>query len=126
MVDKKKKHGFRLLGYFSIAMKNLFLSDTVSKTTIKKIQGLGCEKKELSAILIGQLGKNSNYEKDIDGKTLIANAMSVVYEVKKMIGGRIVFVECQDVPSLIKFYGKNGFDFLQKEKGLCQLIRYIK
>ncbi len=120
------KYDLRLLGFFTISMKNLILSDTVSKNRVKNIQGLGCKERNLSAILIGQLGKNSNYESEIDGKTLLANAIFVVYEIKKMIGGRIALVECQDIPSLIRFYESNGFEILQTDNGYCQLIRFIK
>ena len=53
------------------------------------------------------------------------------------MGGKLVYLECEDVPSLIRFYEKNGFynfgyrllngDEQEKIKGkyLIQMLKYL-
>lgn len=36
-------------------------------------------------------------------------ACNTVKEAQWLIGGRLVYLECEDIPSLIKFYTQNGF-----------------
>ena len=39
-------------------------------------------------------------------------ALSKVYEVQSMIGGRILFLECEQKQNLISFYERYGFKSL--------------
>ena len=68
--------------------------------------------------LIGQLGKNfhNNYNNYITGDILLHLACKKVCEVQKMIGGRFVFLECEDIPKLKEFYENNGFMCYNKRK----------
>lgn len=93
----------------------------------------------LVAPLIGQLGKNftNNYNKLITGDELLKIACDTVAEGQRIFGGRIVYLECEDVPSLIKFYERNGFvrfgqrapsgEEMDKLKNhvLIQLLKYL-
>lgn len=68
--------------------------------------------------MIGQLGKNfqNGYDRYITGDILLRLACEQVCEVQKMIGGRFVFLECEDIPKLKEFYESNGFMCYNKRK----------
>ena len=93
----------------------------------------------LSAILIGQLGKNykNEIDKQITGNELLQMAFDTIKTIQNAIGGRFVFIECEDIKGLKSFYKKNGFyefgnrsldreeiDTLQGEY-LIQMIKYL-
>ena len=65
----------------------------------------------VSAPLIGQLGKNytNDYNALITGDELLNIACDTVKEAQRLIGGRLVYLECENIPSLINFYQRNGF-----------------
>ena len=89
--------------------------------------------------LIGQLGKNyaNGYNQLIGGDELLKIACDTVRESQALVGGRMVYLECEDTPKLVQFYEENGFkvfgrrDLEVKEgrffKGeyLLQLLRYL-
>ena len=70
------------------------------------------------SLLFGQLGKNyyNNYNNYISGDILLRLACQQVKEVQKLIGGRFVFLECEDIPKLKAFYESNGFKCYNKRK----------
>ncbi|WP_315452001.1 hypothetical protein [uncultured Selenomonas sp.] len=94
----------------------------------------------VSSILIGQLGKNYTHGYDvlIRGEELLKIACDTVREAQRITGGRLVYLECEDVPSLIRFYEENGFssfgtrelDGDEKDafsgKYLIQMVKYLK
>lgn len=106
-----------LVGYFTIANKYIIVKkDKVSKTTYKRLSKFGQEIPDLKQIsiaapLIGQLGKNFNggYNKLITGDELLGIALEQVEIALKIIGGQIVYLECEDNTRLVDFYGRNGF-----------------
>lgn len=117
-----------ILAYFTIANKTLFIDEKeVSRTTVKKLDGLSKNKTELPSYLIGQIGKNDKYSDLISGDEIINYAMDVINQVYELIGGRFVLIECNDHPKLISFYEKNYFKRLQKdgEDGLVQMVRFL-
>ena len=116
-----------ILGYYTLTMKSLLFGIGVSKSAVKKIDGFRPDVTAAEAVLIGQLGKNSNYKDKIDGKSIIDMALSAVYAVQNIIGGRIVFLECQNNEKVVNFYENNGFMFLQNnfKNDYLQMIRYL-
>ena len=107
-----------LVGYFAITNKiTKIKKNLISKTLRKRINRFteqpALEKKyyEVSLPLIGQLGKNynNNYNKLISGDDLLKLACSKVKEAQNILGGRFVFVECEDKIQLNEFYERNGF-----------------
>lgn len=93
----------------------------------------------ISAPLIGQLGKNyaNGYDKLITGDELLKLALDKVREMQYIIGGKIVYLECEQKDKLIEFYESNGFvnfgcrtldrDETDKLYGdsLVQMLRYM-
>lgn len=135
-----------LIAYFTLASKTILVDkDTLSKTYRKKIRKFGTydpiiHKYIISAPLIAQLGKNYRYKEFrlITGDEILKIACDKVYEIQYIIGGSIVYLECEDAPKLKQFYEDNGFIIFGKrqldndEKDcftgeyLLQLLKYLK
>lgn len=137
--------GKNVLGaYFTLANKNFVVRNNthISKTLRKRIAKFGQYSNELGqyivpSILIGQLGKNDNFGFLIQGDRLLACAFNEICKVQKIIGGRFVYLECEDKPRLKEFYTSNGFVEFGKRilesdekddmsgKYLIQMLRYL-
>ena len=108
-----------LVGYFSLASKPIsIMADSISKSTAKKLSRVSVLNKEnniytASAYLIAQLGKNFALPEDerIDGATLLEIALDTIRTIKYLLGGVIVFLECENVVALMDFYMRNGFKY---------------
>lgn len=133
---------FKLLGYFTIALKPLSVrGETVSNTTKKKLLRVSeLDKKSdiytMSAYLIAQLGKNytDGRNSKITGKDLIELAWMVIEEMQYMGGGMVTFLEAENEEKLLSFYRDNRFsqfDTRQTASGsdepyeLVQLLRLL-
>ena len=96
-----------LVGYYSLALQVLDLDRITSKSLRRKITGFKRENK-LGAVvyLIGQMGKNYHNGADrlISGQDLFRLAMRDILMAQKIIGGRIVVVECKNDDKLRNFY----------------------
>lgn len=133
-----------LVGYFALANKNFIIKNNskVSKTTKKRIKNFGQYNDDLKqyvvvASLIGQLGKNDTHKDLIDGATLLKYACDEVRKVQGIVGGRFVYLECEDKAFLKEFYLNNGFvEFGKRELDLdekdditgvhlIQMLRYL-
>ena len=119
-----------IIAYFTIATKALNLSSEITKSTRKRLDGLGNKNTStLVVYLIGQLGKNERFYSEINGDEIITLAVATIKEAYRVVGGRCILVECERIPFLIKLYERNGFSFLQdsiENDSLVQFIRYIQ
>ncbi|MCM1185258.1 MAG: GNAT family acetyltransferase [Lachnospira sp.] len=108
---------FKLLGYFTIALKPLTVrGETVSNTAKKKLLRVSeLDKKSdtyiMSAYLIAQLGKNykDGMNSKITGKDLVELAWIVIEEMQYMGGGMVTFLEAENEEKLLSFYRGNRF-----------------
>ena len=134
-----------LCGYFTIANKYIVVgSHSVSKTTARRLRkfampNISDDNLVIMAPLIAQLGKNymNDYRKLITGDELLKMAIDKVSAAQRIIGGKVVYVECEDIDFLKKFYEDNGFVIFGKrrldkeERGemngshLIQLLKYL-
>ena len=134
-----------LCGYFTIANKYIVVgSHSVSKTTARRLRkfampNISDDNLVIMAPLIAQLGKNymNDYRKLITGDELLKMAIDKVSAAQRIIGGKVVYVECDDIDILKKFYEDNGFVIFGKrrldkeERGemngshLIQLLKYL-
>jgi hypothetical protein len=124
---------YKLLAYFAIALQTLKIPEDTSPNQIRKLNGLYSKKgndiiSEISAFLIGQLGRNDFYAEKITGDEILEYALSVLSRVQELIGGRVVFIECKDKPELIKFYSRNGFKVFRQDPDdkLIQMVRLLQ
>lgn len=139
------KNSLVLIGYFTLTYKDFIIPDKALNSNLKRrLNKFGSYDKILkvhtiSAPLIAQLGKNftNGYNKLITGDELLKIACDCVKEVQLNIGGKLVYIECEDKVRLIEFYERNGFILfskrqldkndkqIMKEDYLLQLLRYL-
>ena len=68
------------------------------------------------APLIAQLGKNFSNGNDtlISGADLLQLAVNKIQKIQKEIGGRFMYLECEDNEKLLAFYNKHNFKIFGK------------
>lgn len=140
------KGKIRILAYFTLASKIIRIArKSLSKTLQKRLSKFavydaGTHSYTLSMPLIAQLGKNykENLNKNITGDELLEIACRKVREAQLLVGGKFVYLECEDKIKLTDFYSKNGFvnfgkrEIEKSEKDvlfgeyLIQMLKYIK
>ena len=106
-----------LIGYYSLANKTLVIDNQqISKSLRKRLTSFSTydpkiKRRVISAPLIGQLGKNFSrgYNKLVTGDELLRMALDDVETIQMLLGGKIVYLECEDKPCLVDFYSRNGF-----------------
>lgn len=140
------KNTYVLAGYYTLANK-IFCIDKDSlpnrkwKSRMAKFGQFdkAIQRYTISAPLIGQLGKNyaNGYDKLITGDELLKLALDKVKEMQYIVGGKIVYLECEQKEPLIDFYSRNGFvnfglrpldrDETSKLSGesLVQMLKYM-
>ena len=138
-----------LVGYFTLSTKGLEIPrKSGSKTMAKKVNRFAMTRDipyamndnyMISAPLIGQLGKNfaNEYNKLIPGDVLLKLATDKVRAIQAVLGGKFVYLECEDKKSLTDFYSENGFVIfgkrnldrderdMQSGQYLLQLLKYL-
>lgn len=145
LVFTKFKDNLELVGYYTLSNKTI---DIFKKNLSSKLRGRikkfaeyndALKKYTLSAILIAQLGKNytNEYDKLITGDELLKMACDRVNEIQIMLSGKVVYLECENVPRLQSFYTENGFSYFGercldpdessqfKTKSLIQMLKYL-
>ncbi|MCI6158173.1 MAG: N-acetyltransferase [Selenomonadaceae bacterium] len=109
-----------LVGYFALTQKYIHVdlrkSGGISSKLRHRLNKFATyipeiKKHQIIAPLIGQLGKNyaNHYDELVSGRELLKLACDTVAEAQRILGGKVVYLECEDVPSLKKFYSENGF-----------------
>lgn len=119
--DGKEKE---FVGYYTIASKFITIKkDVVSSKEARKLKEQGdfnVDTKEytVAAPLIAQLGKNYTDGNDtlISGDDLLSLAMEKVKHVQKEVGGRFVYLECEEEEKLMEFYESNNFKMFGKRE----------
>ncbi|WP_153979722.1 GNAT family acetyltransferase [Paenibacillus xylanilyticus] len=130
-----------LVGYFSISNKPLTLPNKqfrrLSNSVKKRLMGLGYKSEQSSYIikgyLLGQLGKNFSEEARLanccNGNDLLQIAYKKIAEAHQIVGGRVLYLECENVAKIIDFYKSNGFsqlDGFESENGYCMMVKQLK
>lgn len=108
-----------MLAYFSVSFKELILEGTgLSKTKIRSLDGISKNVERIRSFLIGQLGKNTAIDGNPIGLTDILNeAYAVFSAAKKLIGGRVIILECENIPKLVSYYVRHGFTLIETVTG---------
>ena len=125
--DSFVEGNLKIAAYYTIAIKTLILGTTVSKRMVKEIDGFSKEVDSVSAVLIGQLGKDLSCGNSIRGTDILSEAVDMAYQIYSVAGCRIAFLECEPVDKLLAFYQSNGFSNLQTNPNskLTQLVRFL-
>ena len=106
-----------LVGIFTLANKVFRVSGEVLSTTARRKVAKFAEYDPeagvytLSAPLIAQFGKNDRVGslQGFDGHALMDVALRELCQPMRVLGGRAVYLECEDAPGLTRFYGREGF-----------------
>ena len=127
-----------LLGYFSLTVKPISIPAKfvdVSNSTKRKWAKFASYDKDrhvyiASSYLIAQLGKNysKTVQHSISGDELLDICMAKIKECQDVIGGGIVFLECEKKENdtkLVDFYHKNGFVEYNVRNNLVQMVQRI-
>lgn len=133
-----------IVGYFTLANKYITISnESISNRLKRRINKFATYDRViraycLSAPLIAQLGKNytDGLNNLITGDELLKMACDKVARIQFDLGGKLVYLECEDKPKLIDFYTSNGFCAFDRrtldpdETGidgeyLVQMLKYI-
>lgn len=123
---------FEILAYFTLALQVLKIpEDMLSGNKTKKLDGFSSNFKgkritEFPTILIGQIGKNERYADKIDGSELMQYCLATILEGQVKLGGRLILLECKNIPYLIAFYKRFGFNVLEKDDNPDELLQMIK
>ncbi|MTD42451.1 GNAT family acetyltransferase [Erwinia sp. CPCC 100877] len=138
LVLSKYKDKVYLAGYFAIAPKPLVIKKKVfkkiSNTQQKKLMGFGHKTDqnnyECKGYLIGQLGKNYSKEaimaNQLSGSELLQLAYRKIKEAHEIVGGRVVHLECQNIPKLKEFYKEEGFREIENRESEDDLCIFVK
>ena len=118
-----------VVGYFTISMKSLS-TNGMSKTSIKKIDGVSNSRVCIHSFLIGQLGISDNYAEYKLGTLLLDDAFSKIEMAHDLVAGRYVLVDAINHKKVIKFYSESGFALLdtnveESENGSTRMIYKI-
>lgn len=124
---------FKLLGYFTLALQILKIPNEFSNRQIKKLDGFNAKFKneritELPTILIGQIAKNELHKEEFSGTELMEYCFGKIFDGQEILSGRIIALECKNIPYLIEFYEQFGFARIEKDyekDELQQLIRIL-
>lgn len=112
------------VGYYTIASKFITIQrSVVNSKEARKLREHGifdtkANEYTVAAPLIAQLGKNYTKGNDslIRGREILQMAMEKVKKVQNEVGGRFVYLECEEKPELIEFYESNCFKLFGKRK----------
>lgn len=128
-----------LVGYFTLTHKTSIIPcESLSNTSKKKLSmhakiNENTLSYDVSAFLIAQFGKNYAVKdgKGINGDCLMDYVFDSLYRIQHLIGGGVVFLECEENIKLLNFYQNEnnrfkpyGERYSQKEdKKYIQLVR---
>ena len=125
--------GSEVLGYFTLANKSLIIKkekfEKFSKTQQKRFSQSGsCV---VNSFLIAQIGKNYALKKDeqIKGMEILNIAYDLLYQVKKILNTKYIWLECEKNKKIISFYEKFGFNLIKNietENELETMILQLK
>jgi len=119
----------KLIAYFTLALKAIKIPkiNTMSNTLKKKLGNMCDKDNNIVAFLIGQLGRDSTYSKQIlSGSDMIQDCYDIINKVNSFIGGKLILLECKPIVSLCEYYENKGFiDITENNNELKQYIKFI-
>ncbi len=129
-----------LLLFFALTHKAIEVDGNNTSGTNRKILNRFAKADEngqysVSAFLIAQFGKNDKFRGDstIKGDELMDVALDILYDVQHDIGGKVVFLECEEIEFLLNFYQNDHNRYkpfgkrhsADDKKEYIQLLRFI-
>jgi len=103
-----------VVAYFTIAIRVLH-SEGLSKSVVKKLDGVDKNREAMPSYLIAQLGKSNSCDYKI-GLNILDDAINTIKEAYQVVGGRFIILDAVNTPKVIAFYQSepNAFILLDK------------
>jgi len=98
------------VAYFTISLKVLS-TEGLSKTLVKKLDGIDKHRDSIPCYLIAQLGKHSDLKEKI-GKYLLDDAIETIKDVNTMVGGRFIILDAVNEQKVVNFYQAEPNSFI--------------
>lgn len=133
-----------LVGYYTFSIKSFTVpKSAISRSLSKRINKFSAYDNDLKsyilpAPLLAQLGKNyaNNYNNLITGDELLDIAIEDIRIMQQVVGGKVLYLECENKQKLLDFYQSNGFVKFSERKldkdetditgsYLVQMLRYL-
>ncbi|WP_099073896.1 acetyltransferase [Proteus alimentorum] len=116
-----------ILAYFSLSFKELTLDNVkISKTKRQQLDGISRKAEKIKVFLIEQIGKNTSIlDNPISLNFILNEIYAVLSDVKALIGGRIIILECEDNKKLLDLYIRHGFTLIEIEKNSSSTLRTL-
>lgn len=118
-----------IMAYFSLAIKPVIIKENhdITKTKKKKMNIKKEDSVEIcSTFLIGQIGRADNYTReDIDLKIILDYIFAVINKIRALIGGKIIMIEVEKEPKLIKRYEEFNFQNINSDSDYTQLMQWV-
>lgn len=110
------KSGLRILGYYALTLKVIYLAE-ISGNKAKKLHQKEKTDLHIPTYYIAILAKNDPYKDIIKGSCILESALATIQTAAKKVGGRVVWVEAKkEHAGVINFYQENGFTEFQVEE----------
>jgi len=103
-----------VVAYFTIAIKILY-SNGLSKSMVKKLDGIDKNREAMPSYLIAQLGKSDSCKYKI-GLHILDNAIEKIRESHQVIGGRFIILDSVNIQKVIAFYQSEPNSFILLDK----------
>jgi hypothetical protein len=97
----------KIIAYYTLSL-NIFSTFNLSKSLVKKLDGIDKNRDYIASYLIAQLGKSSKCNKKI-GKYILMDAIDTIKQAINIIGGRFLIIDAINSQRVIDFYVDNGF-----------------
>ena len=113
-----------IAAYFTIAISTLH-TNSISPKVIVLLDGYKDDVASIPCFLIGQLGKSDEFEPRKIGEYILADAIEMIDQSQKSLGGRFILLDSINKEQVIEFYEANAFFPIEKDFGL-ESIKMIK
>jgi len=99
----------KVVAYYTLSL-NIFSTSNLSKSLVKKLDGIDKNRDYISSYLIAQLGKSSKCSYKI-GKYILIDAIDTIKQAVNIVGGRFLIIDAINNKKVIDFYTKES-DFI--------------
>ena len=110
-----------VVAYFTVSL-NVLSTHGISKSTIKKLDGIDKNREEIACFLIAQLGKSNSCSFKI-GRHILNDAIETVKDAKTIIGGRFIILDAINHNRVVEFYADNSFVLVDKNMEKRESVR---
>jgi hypothetical protein len=104
-----------LIACYPVA-NQVFKLDRLTKSRQKSIRGGSVRDNNkdntVSALLIGQIGKNDNAPITLNSYALFNQIFMSIHTINQLVPSRIVYLNCKNIPKLRTLYESKGFQLL--------------